>query len=357
MAKLLPRDHAHTLPLARTSLVGREGERAAARTALLDEAAPLLTLTGPGGVGKTRLALAVAHDVAEQFADGVVFVDLAALSDPALLPATVATALGATPEVDQSLIQASVAHLRLRQLLVVFDNCDHLLGTAAELTSALLAGCPAVQVLATSRAPLRIRGEHLLPVEPLPLPSSDTLLSLQEYMRNEAVRLFVERAREADPAFALDSDVATNIAGICHRLDGLPLAIELAAARVTVLPVAALLARLQKCLPLLTDGPRDAPQRQRTLRDTIAWSYDLLADEEQRLFRWLSVFVGGFTFEAAEAVAVAADLTADVLTRITALVDHSLLRGRTAADGTARYTMLETIREFGLAQLAASGET
>src|SRR5215216_147760 len=158
MAKLLPRDHAHTLPLARTSLVGREGERAAARAALLDEAAPLLTLTGPGGVGKTRLGLAVAHNVAEQFADGVVFVDLAALSDPALLPATVATALGATPDPHQSLIQASVAHLRPRQLLLVLDNCDHLLAAAGELTSALLVGCPAVPSVVTNV--LRSRDLH-----------------------------------------------------------------------------------------------------------------------------------------------------------------------------------------------------
>ena len=356
MAETLPRNHAHALPLARTSLVGREGEVAAARAALLDEAAPLLTLTGPGGVGKTRLALAVAHDVIEQFAEGVVFVDLAALSDPALLPATVATALGATPGLGQSLIQTSVEHLRSRQLLLVLDNCDHLLAAAGELTSALLVGSPAVQVLATSRAPLRVRGEHTLPVEPLPLPASDTLHSLKELARNEAVRLFVERAREADPTIRLDLEAAGAIAEICHRLDGLPLAIELAAARVTVLPPAALLTRLQQCLPLLTDGPRDAPERQRTLRGTITWSYDLLANEEQRLFRWLSVFVGGFTFEAAEAFAVAADLSGDVLARITALIDHSLLRRRTGADGTARYTMLETIREFGLEQLAASGE-
>jgi predicted ATPase/DNA-binding CsgD family transcriptional regulator len=357
MTSTLQFDHAHALPLPRSSLVGREGEIAAARAALLDEATPLLTLTGPGGVGKTRLALAVAHDVAEQFADGVVFVDLAALSDPALLPATVATALGATPGLHRSLIQTSVEHLRLRQLLLVLDNCDHLLAAAGELTSALLVGCPAVQVLATSRAPLRVRGEQTLPVEPLPLPASDTLLSLKELARNEAIRLFVERAREADPSIRLDLEAASAIADICQRLDGLPLAIELAAARVTVLPPAALLTRLQQCLPLLTDGPRDAPERQRTLRDTIAWSYDLLEDEAQRLFRWLSVFVGGFTFEAAEAFAVAADLGGDVLARITALVDHSLLRRKRGADGAARFAMLETIREFGLEQLAASGET
>src|SRR5215211_436017 len=352
MAKLLPQDHAHTLPLARTSLVGREGEIAAARAALLDEAAPLLTLTGPGGVGKTRLALAVARDVAEQFADGVVFVDLAALSDPALLPATIATAIRATPGIHQSLTEASVAQLHRQQLLLVLDNCDHLLAAAAELTSALLAGCPAVQILATSRAPLRVRGEHVLPVEPLPLPSSDTLLSLKELMRNEAVRLFVERAREANPAFPLDLDVATSIAEICHRLDGLPLAIELAAARVTVLPPAALLARLQQCLPLLGGGSRDAPERQRTLRDTIAWSYDLLTDEEQRLFRCLSVFGGGFSFEAAEWVTRSQGVTTkgttnpphsdtlaprhlaspSVFDGITSLVDHSLLRTRTGAD-------------------------
>src|SRR5215217_7313260 len=192
MTSTLQFDHAHALPLPRSSLVGREGEIAAARAALLDEAAPLLTLTGPGGVGKTRLALAVAHAVAEQFVDGVVFVDLAALSDPALLPATVATALGATPGLQQSLIQASVEYLHLRQLLLVLDNCDHLLAAAGELTSALLVGCPAVQILATSRSPMHVRGEHQLPVEPLPLPSRDTLLSLHAFVRNDAVRLFVE---------------------------------------------------------------------------------------------------------------------------------------------------------------------
>ena len=214
-----------------------------------------------------------------------------------------------------------------------------------------------MQFLVTSRGPLRVRGEHVLRVDPLPLPPRDHLPSLQEQARNEAVRLFVERARAADPAFPFDVDVAEYIAAICRRLDGLPLAIELAAARVSLLPPEALLARLEQSLPLLTGGSRDAPQRQRALRDTIAWSYDLLSPDNQRLFRWLSAFVGGFSLEAAEAIAIAGGLSGEVLATMTALVDQSLLRASAAVDGTARYSMLETIREYGLEELAASGET
>jgi predicted ATPase/DNA-binding NarL/FixJ family response regulator len=365
MADTQPRDRAHVLPQPRTSLVGREAEIAAARVALLDQAAPLLTLTGPGGVGKTRLALAVAHDVAERFADGVVFVDLAPLGDPALLPATVASTLGHTNRDGLSLLEAILSYLHTRQLLLMLDNCEHQLAATGELASAVLAGCPAVQLLTTSRAPLHLRGEQLLPLDPLPLPAFGNLPSPMELARNDAVRLFVERAREADPAFPFDAEVAASVAAICRHLDGLPLAIELAAARVTVLPPHVLLARLQQSLLLLTDGPRNVPQRQRTLRDTIAWSHDLLREDEQRLFHWLSVFVGGFTLEAAEWVSgvgfpsVPSDTrhpTSDTLDVVAALVEQSLVRRSTGADGAARYAMLETIREYGLERLAASGE-
>jgi predicted ATPase/DNA-binding CsgD family transcriptional regulator len=356
MADLSPFDPLYQLPQPRTSLVGREDEIAAARVALLDEAVPLLTLTGPGGVGKTRLALAVARAVEAQFADGVVFVDLASLSDPALLPASLGSALAVHTGLHRTSIGEIVSQLRSRQHLVLLDNCDHMLTATADLTSTLLAGCPAIQLLVTSRAPIRVRGEHVLPVEPLPLPPGDGLPSLRELARNEAVRLFVERARETEPTFPLQGGVAETIVQICRRLDGLPLALELAAARVSVLPVETLLARLEQRLPLLTEGPRDAPQRQRTLRDTIAWSYDLLPPEARRLFRWLSVFVGGFNLEAAEAIAVASEIPGDVLATIAVLLDHSLLR-KNVASGMARYGMLETIREYGLEQLTASSET
>ncbi len=355
MADTISLDRAGALPLSPMSLVGRDEEVAAARVLLLENSAPLLTLTGPGGVGKTRLGLAVARDVAAHFGDGTVFVDLAPVADPRLMPATISAALGITTGA-VSLIDAIVAHLRSRQLLLVLDNCEHLAGASGEVAAQLLAACPAVQVLATSRVPLRVRVEHVLPVSPLVVPKSG-VTSVPEVRQASAVTLFVERCRAADPAFSLTEVNAAAVAEVCMRLDGLPLAIELAAARVTVLSPESLSNVLSQRLEVLGDGPRDAPARQRTLRDTIAWSYELLGPQEQRLFRWLSVFVGGFGLEAVETVAAAAGLQGSAVARVVPLVDHNLVRREQGAAGTPRYAMLETIGEFGRERLAAHEET
>jgi predicted ATPase/DNA-binding CsgD family transcriptional regulator len=347
-------DHGVAVPFPRTRLIGRATERAIARKLLLDAAVPLLTLTGPGGCGKTRLALAIAHEVADRFADGVVWVDLAPLADPSLVPGAAARALGLVPVAGLPVEDQLVRELRPRQTLLLLDNCEHLLLAVADLVADLLTACPAVQVLATSRAPLRVRGEQELPVEPFPLPAADARTDL--LAENEAVRLFVERAHAVNPGFVLNDANATTIADICRRLDGLPLAIELAAARMKVLSADALLAQVGDRLRLLRGGARDLPSRHQTIRDTIAWSYALLAPEEQALFRRLAVFAGGWEWDAA--AAVAGDLFTvpeDVLDGIGALVDHSLVR-RIESAGAARFTMLETIREFGLAELTAAGE-
>ncbi|MGH2614230.1 MAG: LuxR C-terminal-related transcriptional regulator [Thermomicrobiales bacterium] len=341
-------------PIPRTRLIGREEERATARAWLLDDAVPLLTLTGPGGVGKTRLALAVAAEVAAQFADGVVWVDLAPLAEPSLVPGTVANALGIIPAVGRPVDETLRRHLRPRQTLLLVDNCEHVLSAVADLASGLLAVCPALQILATSRAPLHVRGERELPVAPLPLPPSDAPLLPEVLGQNEAVRLFCERASAVDPALSGSTRTLADVAEICRRLDGLPLALELAAGRIRILSPEAIRARLERTLPLLTGGPRDAPARQRTIRDTIAWSYDLLSPEEQAVFRRLAVFAGGWTIEAAAAVAANGD-EATLLPLLERLVEQNLVR-RLASGGEPRFTMLETIREFGLDRLADCAE-
>ena len=346
-------------PRPRTPLIGRRHEVTLARSLLVDAAVPLVTLTGPGGVGKTRLALAVSEAVAGAFGDGLIIVELASLDDPSLVPGVIARAVDAPEAGAQDPVNAAVAVLHARQCLLLLDNCEHLATAVAAAVTRLLNGCPALQVLATSRAPLHLRGEHELPVPPLALPAG-AHAPLEELTNAEAVVLFGQRARAVDPGFALTAVNAAVVGDICRRLDGLPLAIELAAARTKLLSPQALLARLSDRLHLLSSGARDLPDRQRTMRDTIAWSYDLLAPAEQALFRCLAVFVGGFTLEAAAMVAEACIPRLELVDSLGKLLDQSLLRrldDRTArAADEPRFGMLETIREYGLERLRDHGE-
>jgi predicted ATPase/DNA-binding winged helix-turn-helix (wHTH) protein len=336
------------LPVARTSLVGREREVSEAAKLLLRPDVRLLSLTGPGGAGKTRLALAIAASIADQFAAGIQFVGLASITRPEM----VATALAKAFDIQQ-VPNRTVPQLIADQLensgpfLVLLDNFEQVLA-AATIVAETLAVCPALKILVTSRAGLRIYGEQEFPVAPL--------------AQNSAIELFVERAAAVWPAFALTKENTAAITEICARLDGLPLAIELAAARTKVLPPQAMLDRLQSRLQLLTGGARDLPERQQTLRSAIDWSYDLLSEQEQTLFRRLSVFVGGCTLESAEAVCnTSQDLGIDLFEGLSSLVDKNLIqrmdRGR--ADGSVaepRFAMLETIREYALERLVHSGE-
>ncbi|HEY8742093.1 MAG TPA: AAA family ATPase [Chloroflexota bacterium] len=343
------------LPLQPTALLGRDREVAAALERLLRPEVRLLTLTGPGGTGKTRLALEVAVELVNQFADGVVLVPLAALSDPELVPATIAQTLGLREVSGRSLLEGVAGFLRDKQLLLLLDNFEQIL-PAAPAVAEFLAACPRLKVLVTSRAPLELSGEHEQVVPPLPLPDLAHLPPPEALLGYGAVALFVQRAAALKPEFALTEDNAPAVAAICCRLDGLPLALELAAARVRLLPPAALLARLEHRLALLIAGAADLPARQRTLRATLTWSYDLLDPAQQALFRRLGVFVGGCALEAAEAVAHAAGpLGIDLLEGLDALVRHSLLL-QEEADGEPRFAMLETVREFALEQLALAGE-
>jgi predicted ATPase len=314
----------------------------------------LVTLTGPGGTGKTHLAQAVAAEVVDHYPDGLFFVDLAPITDPYLVVPAIATALGVRETAGEALRETVIRHLRKRHLLLVLDNCEQVLDTATDVAT-LLAACPNLSILATSREPLHIRAEREIAVAPLPVPDPGRPLPLTDLERVPAMALFVERAQAASAGFVLTAENAPAVAGICQRLDGLPLAIELAAARIKALPPAALLARLEQRLPLLTGGGRDLPARQRTMRDAIAWSYDLLSAEHQPLFRFLAVFSGGFTLAAAEAV-VDFQASSAVLDGIGALIEQSLVRQSPGTRGQPRYQMLETVREFGLEQLASAGE-
>ncbi|MCC7024542.1 MAG: helix-turn-helix domain-containing protein, partial [Thermomicrobiales bacterium] len=382
---------APAVPAMPGPLFGREREIAILRELLADDASRITTLTGPGGAGKTRLAIAAAHDpgIIAAFPDGIAFVDLAPVRDPALVPSRIAATLGIRQAAGETPLDALARRIAGQRRLLILDNCEQVLDAAPALAT-LSAACPRLALLATSREPLRLRAERVVPVPPLALPASADAVDLGQ---SPAIALFVARARAADPAFALTAEDAATVAAICARLDGLPLALELAAARIPLLPPEALLARLDHRLPLLTGGARDLPDRQRTLRDAIAWSYDLLDPAEQRLFRRLAVFAGGFTLEAAEDVGgddpwasggvgcasggeggeqertsfpllplsaapppEAQPSPPPALDLLASLVGKSLVHRVEGSGGAPRYAMLETIREYAAERLAGDPE-
>ncbi|MEZ4562195.1 MAG: LuxR C-terminal-related transcriptional regulator [Thermomicrobiales bacterium] len=346
------------LPAELTRFIGREHERAALRGLLERDDVRLVTLTGPGGVGKTRLALSTAADLQPRYPDGVAFVPLAAISDASLVPATVAQALHIRSGEDLDPLERLQLFLNERTMLLVLDNFEQVLDAALAL-AALLRACPGLTLLVTSRAPLHLTGEHQFSVPPLAVPAQAvqdvvTGAALEELARTDAVRLFADRAEAAGSGFTLTAANAAAVAGICQRADGLPLAIELAAARTAFLSPAALLQRLDPRLPMLSGGPRDQPGRLRTMRDAIAWSYDHLAPAEQAAFRRLSVFTGGCDIPAVEAVLGLA--SEEALAMAQRLVDQAVLQHTAGPEGQPRLRMLETIREFGLQTLAAHEE-
>ncbi len=344
----------NNLPLQLTSFIGRESESSAIKQRLWTTR--LLTLTGPGGCGKTRLALRAAADLLDAFADGVWWVELAPLADPNLIAQTIATALGLRADAGRPILEALTDHLRSRQVLLILDNCEHLIEACAHVIIALLQTCPDLYVMATSREVLHLGGEVAYAVPPLAAPHPSQVPPVEALLQYEAVKLFIERAANALPGFALTERNAAAIAQLCYRLDGMPLAIELAAARVKLLPVEQIVARLDQRFHLLTSGNRTARLRHQTLRAAIDWSYDLLDENERRTLRQLSVFVSGWTLEAAEAVCAdqAQDEPTSILDRLTHLANKSLVSVEREQGHETRYRLLETIRQYAAEKLAAS---
>jgi predicted ATPase len=360
-----PEPARHNLPRQLTRFIGREREIAEVRRLLADTA--LLTLTGTGGTGKTRLALQAATELLDEYPGGVWLVELAALMEPELVPQTVASALGVREQPDHPLIETLTSSLQSRNLLLVLDNCEHLAAAAASLVYTLLRACSGMRVLATSRASLEVSGEIVYRVPSLSTPDPRRVPPLERLVEYEAVRLFIDRAQQSRPSYAVTAANARAVAGICHRLDGIPLAIELAAARVRMLSAEQIMARLDDRFKLLTGHNRTVLPRQQTLRALIDWSYDLLSDEERLLFRRLSVFAGGFALEAAEAVCAGEAGCAgacgdplpgiepyDALDLLGQLVEKSLIIVEPGEQ--SRYRLLETIRQYGEEKLKASGE-
>jgi len=345
------------IPTPRNPLIGREQELATACQLLMRDDVALVTLTGPGGTGKSRLGIQIALELRDQFQDGVYMVGLESISDPNLVVPTIAKTFGVVETPGASaLVELLKKQSCDKQRLVLLDNFEQVLPAAPQIAE-LLEACPSSKMLVTSRASLHLRAERELRVPPLGVPPQKSSHSLQPLMQYPAVQLFTQRAQSVKPDFQVTSENAAAVAEICYRLDGLPLAIELASARSRMLSPQALLARLEHCFDLLRGGTRDLPERQHTLYSAIAWSYNLLQEDEKRLFRRLSVFVGGWTFDAAEAVCNGdGEHGVDVLDGLETLVDNSLLQPPEEVDGEPRLRMLETIREFARERFAASGE-
>ena len=343
----------NNLPIQLTSFVGREKELGELKK--LIKSTRLVTLTGAGGSGKSRLALQVAAELIRHFHNGVFFVALAPITDPGLVASTIAQALGLTESAGRSILEGLKDYLQSKSLLLLLDNFEQVI-SAAPLVAELLAACSELKILVTSREGLRIKGEREYSLPPLSLPDLAQLPPFEALSRYAAVELFIQRAQAVKPDFDITSDTAQAVAEICYQLDGLPLAIELAAARIKVLPPQVIRARLEHRLEFLTGGARDLPARQQALRSAIAWSYDLLDEKEQELFRRLSVFVDGCTVDAVEAVTGNHPERIFLLDELGSLVDKSLLREVEDINGAPRFVMLETLREFGLEQLEASGE-